>query len=156
MRAAAVSATEVLRSERDFIVQVLRCLLAAAAAPLLCRLAGALLLAAQHLQLAVVAAEDYLGGVLLGAALVHPLARLDLAAHGQQHALVNILVDDAGELAPHDDPVPFRALLGLAVLFPPLGGGNRQVRAPVAVLRRPDLRITADETDDHSFIPHRS
>src|SRR5262249_38991028 len=82
--------------------------------------------------------------------------RLDLAANREERALMHVMFDDIGQVAPHDHAVPLRAFFLLAVRLPPFRGGNREVRAFVAVLRPADLRVLADVTDDHSLIPHRS
>jgi hypothetical protein len=69
-----------------------------------------------------------LGGVLVGAVLVLPLARLQAPLDVHLRALFQVLARDLGELPEEGDAVPLGLLLLLAVLvLPCLGGRDRHV-----------------------------
>src|SRR5262249_19595915 len=98
------------------------------------------------------------GAVALLALLVLPLARADAAFHVDLPALLAVLADDLGGLAPHDHAVPLGLFLLLTVAVgPALGRREAQVGDGLAALRESHLRIGAEiANQDHLVHTHMS
>src|SRR3546814_7356117 len=90
-----------------------------------------------------VCSSDLLGGVALLAALVGPLAGLQLPLDVHRAALAQVLLGDARQVLVEDhQPVPLGALalLAAALVPPALRGGQREVHDLGAVLGRSEER----------------
>src|SRR5688572_6697801 len=127
---------------------------AVAAALLLSRArAAAARAAVEHGQLAAEALEHDLGRVFLGARLVGPFAGLELALDIDLRALLQEALHHIHQPVVEDHhAVPFGALAALAggLVAPALGGRDRQVRHPGAVLEIADFGVPAEIAyEDH-------
>src|SRR5256714_1287322 len=97
--------------------------------------------------------RDDLGGVLVLAVLVLPLARLQASFDVDLRALLEVLARDLRELAEEGDAVPFRLLLHLARLVLPLvGGRDGNVRDRAAVRHVARLRIASEVAHQNHLV----
>ena len=109
----------------------------------------------EHGQLRVEALQHDLGRVGVGAVLLLPLARLELAFKINLGALLQILLGDTGEaFAEDDDAVPFGLLASLAarLVAPTLAGRHAQIDNGPPVLGVPHLRIGAKIADQNDLV----
>ena len=98
--------------------------------------------------------RDDLGGPLLLALAVFPLARLETSLDVDRAALREVLRAELGGAAPRDDAMPLRLLFPAAtvLLVPRLGGGEREVRDRLAALRVAKLRVAAEIPDQDGLV----
>src|SRR5208282_3531742 len=95
------------------------------------------------------------GRVAVIAALVLPLARLQLALEIDLRALLAILLGDLAEVLVEDhDVVPLGLLLALArgLVAPGLGGGGREAYNLIAGIEPPDVGVLAQIADQNDFV----
>src|SRR5690606_30464994 len=82
-----------------------------------------------------------------------PRARLQLALDEDRIALLQVLLRDLGQAAPHHDVVPLRLLDAVAVLAGvALGGGDGKARDLHARRDGADVRVLAEVADEHDFV----
>ena len=109
----------------------------------------------KQLQFTAEALQHDLGRVAVGAALVLPFARLQLALDVHFRALLAILLGDLAKILIEDhDIVPLGALLALAriLVAPGLGSGDREVHHLIAGIEPSDLRILTEVSDQNDFV----
>ena len=112
-------------------------------------------IAIEHEQRALVGLQDDLGGVLVLAGLVGPLACLQGALEVDLAALLQVLLDHAAKPVTEDrDAVPLGALLALvgAAVLPGLARGEGEARDLVAGLGVADLRVLAEVADQRDLV----
>src|SRR6056297_1695622 len=93
--------------------------------------------------------------IAIGAALVLPFARLELALDINLRALLQILLGNAPERLVEDHHgMPFGALAPLTALLvaPGLGGRDAQIDDGIAIAGAPHLRIAAQIADDYDLV----
>ena len=95
-----------------------------------------------------------LGGVAILTVLILPFTRLDLALEIGLGAFLEVLGSDLGQLAEHDDAVPFRAFLHFAgiLVLPGFVGGDIDVDDRAAARGVLDFRIASEGSDDDCFV----
>src|SRR5262252_7026037 len=109
----------------------------------------------EHGEAGVEALQHHFGCVLLGARLVGPFARLQLAFEINLGALLQILLGDLAQTLVEDhDAVPLGLFLAFAgcLVAPAFGGRDTQIGDRPAVLRPPDLRILAEVSDQNHLV----
>src|SRR5438874_11501498 len=128
-----------------------------AAAEIVTATATAATAAVEKDELAAEALEDDFGRIAVGAGLVLPLARLDLALEIDLGALAQIGFGDAAEIfVEDDDAVPLGPLLALAVLvLPGLRRGDAQVHHLAAIVQRPALGVVPEIADQDDLVDAR-
>src|SRR5687768_2464896 len=105
--------------------------------------------AAQHLH----AVRDDLGGVLVLAFLVLPLAGADAALDVDRRAFLEVLAGDLRELAEEGDAVPLGVLLRFSrLVLPLLGGRDADIGHRVAGRQIAGLRVPAEVADQYHFV----
>jgi hypothetical protein len=113
------------------------------------RVAAHALARAQHLH----GVGHDLGGVLVLAVLVLPLARLEAPFHVDLGALLQVLAGDLGQLAEEGHAVPLGLFLLVAVLvLPRLRGGDRDVRDRAPVRHVAGLGIAPEVADEDHLV----
>src|ERR1700730_17896167 len=111
--------------------------------------------AIEHGEVRIEPLQHHLGRVFLGAALVGPFARLQLAFDINLGALLQILLGDLAEpFVEDDDAVPLGLFLALAgrLVAPAFGGRDAQIGDRPPVLGPPDLRVLAEVSDQNHLV----
>src|SRR5258708_26694209 len=90
-------------------------------------------------------------------AVFFPFARLNPAFEENQRTLFQILPRDLGLLAPHDDLVPFRALLlRTALIFEGFIRRDREIRNGRVAVGESRLRISPETAHQDRLVDHSS
>src|SRR5713226_6600668 len=98
--------------------------------------------------------DDFEAAMLL--TVLFPFARLDAPLDENQRALLEIFLRDLGLLSPHDDLVPFGALLALAVLvFVALIRRHRKIRNGRTSTSEARFGISAEAPHQDRFVHHQ-
>ena len=91
----------------------------------------------------------------MASGLIVPRARLDAAFDINHGAFLQILLADFRELAPHNDAMPFGALLALAIfIFEGLVGGEGKIADALTAGSETRFGIFAETADQDCFIDH--
>src|SRR6202035_4977919 len=99
-----------------------------------------------------ISSHNFKTGALL-TFLVLPLARLNAPFDENQRALLKILLRDFRLLAPHNDLVPLRSLLALAItIFVSFVGGHGKIGDGLSAPRVARLRIAAQPPHKNDLI----
>src|SRR5262245_3455020 len=109
----------------------------------------------EHGEVRVEVLQHHLGGVLVLAGLVLPLARLQLALEIDLRALLQILLRDPAKTFVEDhDAVPFGLFLAFAggLVAPGFRRGHAQIRDRPTILRAPDLRVLPEIADEDHLV----
>src|SRR5262245_11419993 len=106
--------------------------------------------AAEHLHLL----GDDLGGVVVLAFLVLPLARLQAALDVHRAPFLEVLTSDLGQSVVEDDAMPlgFLLLLAAVAVLPVAGGGDADVADRCAAGRVAHLGVAAEVADDDDLV----